>query len=114
MPKSSPRKTYLNFRNNLLLLVKNLPAKKLGWVLLVRYVLDMFAFTMFLLKGKSADARAVWAAHAHFLRSLPKFMKKRRAFRQGRAGQVYRGSIVFEHFARKVNVFSELKQNKWR
>ncbi|MEN8141963.1 MAG: glycosyltransferase family 2 protein [Thermodesulfobacteriota bacterium] len=114
LPRESPRKTYLNFRNNLLLLVKNLSAKKLGWVLSIRYLLDMFAFMVFLMKGQPANGRAVWAAHAHFLRSLPRFMQKRKGLRQVRAGQVYRGSIVFEHFVRGVRAYSDLRTEKLR
>ncbi|MCK4565634.1 MAG: glycosyltransferase family 2 protein [Verrucomicrobia bacterium] len=113
LPKESPRKTYLNFRNNLSLLVKNLPAKRLGWVLFVRYLLDMFAWLNFLVKGRRGDAAAVWSAYSHFLRSLPRNMRKRRALQQPDAEQVLWGSIVFEHFARGVMVFSELKKSKW-
>lgn len=114
LPKASPRKTYLNFRNNLVLLVKNLPAKRIGWVMIVRCFLDLFASVAFFFKGRRDDAGAVWTAHAHFLRSLPGALKKRRALRQGDVGPMFRGSIVFEHFVRKVNAFSELKQDAWR
>jgi len=114
LPKVSPRKTYLNFRNNLLLLVKNLPAKKLGGVLFVRCFLDIFAVLKFLLKGRVGDAGAIWSAHAHFLRSLPRFLKKRRELAQGSVGQVYGGSIVYEHFVRGVSEFSGLRPNKWQ
>ena len=114
LPKSSPRKTYLNFRNNLLLLVKNLPARRLWRVLIVRYSLDLFAAMMFLMKRQPANAAAVWSAHLHFLRLLPKFLKKRRALQQREVGQVYGGSLIFAHFARGVNVFSSLEKKKWR
>ncbi len=114
LPKESPRKTYLNFRNNLSLLVKNLPAKRLGWVLFVRYLLDMFAWLNFLVKGNRGDAAAVWSAYSHFLRSLPLNMKKRRALQQPDVGQMFWGSIVFEYFVRGVTVFSELKKSMWR
>jgi GT2 family glycosyltransferase len=113
LPKSSPRKTYLNFRNNLFLLVKNLPSKRLGWVLFIRYFLDMFAAVNFLLKGSWADAQAVCSAHWHFLRSFPRFVKKRRSLSQQDVGQVYWGSIVFDHFLGGDDVFSKLKLGKW-
>lgn len=114
LPKSSPRKTYLNFRNNLLLLVKNLPSKKLGWVLLVRYLLDMFAALVFFVKGQRADAAAVWSAHSHFVRSLPRFLGKRKALKQSDVGQVYKSSLVLEHFMHGIGTFSGLKEEKWR
>ena len=114
LPKSSPRKTYLNFRNNLSLLIKNVPGKRLGWVLLTRYFLDALALFMFVSKGRWADAGAVWSAHSHFLRSLPRFWKKRKALRQGELTRIYHGSLVWAHFVHGVNVFENLKPGKWR
>lgn len=66
LPKSDPKKTYLNFRNNLLLLYKNLPRKKGRKVLFLRRLADTLAFGMFLLKGNWGDARAVLRAHTDF------------------------------------------------
>ena len=114
LPKASPRKTYLNFRNNLSLLVKNLPANRLAWVLFIRYFFDVFAALNFLAKGRRRDAAAVWSAHSHFLRSLPRCVAKRRALRQKAVGQVYRGSLVFEHFVKRVTMFLELNPRKWQ
>lgn len=61
-----PRKTYLNFRNNLLLLHKNLPRRRGKKVLLLRRLADTLAFGMFVLKGDFANARAVLRAHRDF------------------------------------------------
>ncbi len=55
----NPRKTYLNFRNNLLMLYKNLPARRLWWVMPLRGVLDYVAALQLLLTGKPRNA---WAA----------------------------------------------------
>lgn len=66
LPYGNPRKTYLNFRNNLLLLHKNLPAGVGRKVLFRRRLVDTLAFGMFLLTGKWADARAVLRAHGDF------------------------------------------------
>ena len=62
----NPKKTYLNFRNNLLLLHKNLPKKKGMRKLFVRRLADSLAFLMFALTGKSKDAGAVLKAHNDF------------------------------------------------
>ena len=62
----NPKKTYLNFRNNLLLLHKNLPKKKGRRRLFVRRLADSLAFLMFALTGKSKDAGAVLKAHNDF------------------------------------------------
>ena len=63
---SNPRKTYLNFRNNLLLLHKNLPRKRGQRLLFVRRLADTLAFAMFAAKGRWGDARAVVRAHRDF------------------------------------------------
>ena len=64
--QGNPRKTYLNFRNNLLLLHKNLTRRRGRRVLFLRRLADTLAFGMFLLKGDMANARAVLRAHRDF------------------------------------------------
>lgn len=66
--QGNPQKTYLNFRNNLLLLHKNLPRAKGKRVLFVRRLADTLAFGMFLLKGDLPNARAILRAHNDFRR----------------------------------------------
>lgn len=66
LPKDSPRKTYLNFRNNLLLLYKNLPEERLSRVMRVRWLLDALASLQFLAKGNVASFVAVWRARRDF------------------------------------------------
>lgn len=62
----NPRKTYLNFRNNLLLLHKNLPVKRGRHLLFIRRLVDTLAFAMFAVKGDFANARAILKAHNDF------------------------------------------------
>lgn len=62
----NPRKTYLNFRNNLLLLHKNLPKKEGKRKLFVRRLVDSLAFFMFAIKGDTKNASAVLKAHSDF------------------------------------------------
>ena len=62
----NPRKTYLNFRNNLLLMHKNLPAGESRRILLVRRLLDTLAFAMALAKFHWGDAKAIIKAHNDF------------------------------------------------
>lgn len=66
LPQGNPRKTYLNFRNNLLLMYKNLPEKKGRGILFRRRLADTLAFGMFLLKFDLANAKAVVKAHSDF------------------------------------------------
>lgn len=74
---SNPYKTFLNFRNNLLLLYKNLPEKELKKVLFVRFWLDMVAALMFLLKLNAGDFKAVLKARRAFRKMRPEFAEKR-------------------------------------
>lgn len=66
LKKESPRKTFLNFRNNLLMLYKNLPPEELAPVMRVRAVLDYVAALSFLLKGQFSNARAVVTARRQY------------------------------------------------
>ena len=68
LSRGNPRKTYLNFRNNLLLLHKNLPRRRGRRVLFMRRIADTLAFGMFLLKCDFANAKAVLKAHRDFRR----------------------------------------------
>ena len=66
LPQGNPRKTYLNFRNNLLLLHKNLPASEGRRLLLVRRLMDTLAFGMAIAKWHWGDARAIIKAHRDY------------------------------------------------
>ena len=76
----SPRKTYLNFRNNLLMIYKNLPAKKMATVMFWRLWLDYAAALHLLLTGKPKNAWAVVQARRDFmvLRHSDNFINKRK------------------------------------
>lgn len=62
----NPRKTYLNFRNNLFLLYKNMPLKDSRSVLFIRRLMDTAAMAKFLAAGHWKDVKAVWKAHMDF------------------------------------------------
>lgn len=62
LKKENPRKTFLNFRNNLVMLYKNLPQEDLASVMRVRAVLDYVAAFSFMLKGQLPNALAVFRA----------------------------------------------------
>ena len=78
LSKENPRKTFLNFRNNRLMLYKNLPERELRWVLFVRYCLDWVAALQFLLKGHFRDARAVLQALRGFSRMKSQYEERRK------------------------------------
>lgn len=78
LPQGSPRKTFLNFRNNLLLLYKNLPERRLHKVMRLRFWLDALASLQMLLTGQWRSAWAVWQARREFLRMRSDFEASRR------------------------------------
>lgn len=78
LKKENPRKTFLNFRNNLLMLYKNLPEEELAPVMRVRMLLDYCAALVWLLKGDWANVKAVCEARREFHRLRPQFAADRR------------------------------------
>lgn len=107
----NPYKTYLNFRNNLLMMQKNLPKNEVFKTIFVRFWLDFAAWLQFLIKGKVKFAMAISKAHLHFLRQLGKNRKKRSTQQiplNNHTG-VYRSSIVLAYFLNKIKKFSQLK-----
>ena len=67
LKKENPRKTLLNFRNNLIMLYKNLPENELYRVMRVRLFLDYLAAFVFLLKGDKNNSLAVLRAHKEYM-----------------------------------------------
>ena len=72
-----PRKTFLNFRNNLLMLYKNLPESDLASVLFIRALLDYVAAAMFLLKGEWGSTKAVFRARREYRKLKSEFRTSR-------------------------------------
>ncbi|RTQ52598.1 glycosyltransferase family 2 protein [Hymenobacter gummosus] len=112
LPKSNPRKTYLNFRNGLALLYKNLAPAELWPTLLQRTVLDAVAAAQMLLKGDTGDAAAVLRAHWHFWPKLGYWRQRRQLARpvlrtHERTG-TYGGSLVWAYFGQGKRRFSQL------
>lgn len=77
LKKENPRKTFLNFRNNLLMLYKNLPATELSTVMRWRAVLDYVAALKFLLGGEWGNMRAVLQARKAYAQMQPSFKADR-------------------------------------
>ncbi|MBC7848146.1 MAG: glycosyltransferase family 2 protein, partial [Chitinophagaceae bacterium] len=73
----SPRKTFLNFRNSLSMMLKNLPKGKLFSTLFIRLSLDGIAGLRFLTQGKIKHLWAILESHFYFYANLSKFLKKR-------------------------------------
>ena len=112
LPKSSPRKTYLNFRNNRALLYKNLPKKRLFGTLAVRYLLDQVAAVSFLLHGNGKECWAVFKAHRSF-RKWKRLLKLRRNSigEHHEVSCIYPRLLLIDYHLFRKKKFSEL--TKW-
>ncbi len=109
LPKSSPFKTQLNFRNNLSMLYKNLPQSRMGWVLAVRWMLDQVAALKFLLEGHKGEYKAVRKAHKEYREWHASLKEKRRKLSPHKVSHVYGGSLLLEYYLLRRTRFSDLK-----
>jgi len=113
LPKISWRKTYLNFRNNCILLYKNLPDNLLLEVFAKRLFLDGIAAMKFLITAGFKDFFAVSKAHFSFYSSLGKTREKRKKLKQGQVNNIYQKNIVFDYYLRGKKKFSDLDPKKF-
>lgn len=114
LPKSSPRKTFLNFRNNLCLLYKNLTPGRFRRVFCLRLVLDSAAALSFLASGGFPECAAVFKAYRAFFRMRREQRAKygllpRHAYVDG----MYKGSIVWDYYVRRIRRFDLLSRDRF-
>lgn len=116
LKRENPRKTFLNFRNNLIMLYKNLPQEHLKRVMTIRLILDYIAAIQFTLTGKYANAKEVIRAHKDFY-------DNRRVYRPARQDNlkktvqpypktIYPKSILAAYYLKGVYIFSKLHSFK--
>jgi GT2 family glycosyltransferase len=110
----SPRKTFLNFRNSLIVLTKNLHTPFWMGSLLRRLVLDGFAALKFLLEGHAVHAWQVARAHWAFFATLPVVLKQRKELMRSEHSPdltgMYQRSIAFDRFIKGWEHFDQLDQ----
>lgn len=108
----SPRKTFLNFRNNLLMLYKNLPDNKLGQVMRIRRVLDYAAVLKFVLGGQLANAKAILKAHKEFKENKCRYDELRLSGKEvsslNHTFPIYSRSILYDFYVKGYDAFSKL------
>ena len=114
LPKSNPMKTFLNFRNNLTMLYKNLSDKELSYVMRVRWFLDyLAAFEMLLLQRNWGDFKAVFKARKAFKEWRSSFDEERKRIQSQRVEeeipQIFQTSILWQYYAKGVKNFKDLK-----
>lgn len=113
LPKGNPRKTYLNFRNNLLMLYKNLPDEELKLVMRMRWFLDcLAAFQMLILGRNWKDFTAVLRARRDFKKMKRDYAEVRRQIQNNRqmkhVAQRRPYSILWQYYVKGVRRFSDL------
>jgi GT2 family glycosyltransferase len=113
----SPNKTYLNFRNNLFLLYKNLPDNFLFKTIFARMLLDGLAFFHFIASAKLKHAIAILKSHRDFYKNLKQLRPKRLANKKHHQLKylkgVYNASIVYEFYIKSLSMFSMLNARKF-
>lgn len=111
-------KLYHNYRNNLVMMYKNLRGGQLLSRLGVRLVLDQVAAAKALLSGNFTEFKAVEKANFDFLFRLGKWKKNRKEaqshYAQPELGGQYMGNIVIDVFAKGIKSFSQLKESKFK
>jgi GT2 family glycosyltransferase len=114
LPKGNERKVFLNFRNNLIMMAKNLPAGQCLWKLPFRFLLDSISAWKSLLAGEGVYFMAILEAHLAFLKWVA-FKRKQSIFPQKRGGRLtgwYPGSVVWQYFVVGKKTFREIVKGK--
>ena len=106
LQQGNPKKTYLNFRNSLFMLVKNLPKRGIFFIIFFRMVLDGIAGVRFLTQGKFKHSLAILHAHFSFYCLSLIYLKKRKDFQMQKYYTVK--SVVFIYYIKKLVFFKEI------
>lgn len=108
----SPKRLYYLFRNNLIMMHRNLPLSSLAWTLPARLVLNFVALFYFIARGHFRIAGSNVLAHLHYARWI--FSNDRREPRAAnktslhRIGPVYKGSLIYQYYLLKKKKFSDI------
>jgi GT2 family glycosyltransferase len=114
LPMGSNKKVFLNFRNNLIMLAKNMPLSSVIWKIPCRMVLDMIAAWKGLLEGNAGVFVSILKAHIYFIKWAI-VDRKRAVFMHPKTNELhgwYRGSVVYHYFIKGQKTFSQIVGNK--
>ena len=110
LPRGNSLKTYLNFRNNQIMLYKNLPWSQKWWKIPFRIFLDLVSAWKGLFIGDGGYFLAILRGHLSFL-GWVLFRKNQSVFPEKRSGELsglYKGNVVWQHFVKGKKYFSQL------
>jgi hypothetical protein len=112
LSKDNPRKIFLNFRNNLIMLYKNLSFAEAAWIIPARFALDAISAWKNLLSGQPSFFTAIMKSHFAFMGWVLKSRKSAiyPVVSQIKPKGVYKGSVVWQHFVRGKSKFLEIIQ----
>lgn len=105
LPKNNSYKTFLNFRNSLYLLIKNLPDERIRKTLILRFFLDQVAAFSFLAQGHFKDFTAVYKALYTVARTYKQYFAKRNTFPKLAFQDCYPESVVKLHYLKRKTKF---------
>jgi GT2 family glycosyltransferase len=114
LPKGNERKVFLNFRNNLIMMAKNLPTGQWLWKIPYRFLLDSISAWKSLLAGEGVYFMAILEAHLAFLKWVA-IKRKESIFPQKKGGKLmgwYTGSVVWQYFVIGKKTFREIVKVK--
>ena len=116
LSKNNPRKTYLNFRNNLLMIYKNSAVNKLKGIILRRCILDSLAMLHYLLGGDVKNANAVVKAWRDYCKTYKQFSSQRHDNLQKTIvhciPEIYKSSILWQYYVKQKRRFAQLSNFK--
>jgi GT2 family glycosyltransferase len=114
LPKGNERKVFLNFRNNMIMLAKNLPKRQSFWKIPLRVLMDMISAWKSLFAGEAVYFFAVLEAHLAFVKWL--FFKQGQSIfpsrRKARLTGWYQHSVAWKHFVQGKKTFAEIVGDK--
>ena len=109
LPVGDSKKVYLNFRNNLIMLAKNLPVGQVMWKIPFRIILNEIFAVKALVNGHGKTFIVIIKAHLHFLRWLLFKKNKGKPIRkQIKLYGVYNGLVVWQYFMNRKRTFTEI------
>lgn len=108
LQETNPQKTFLNFRNSLFNILKNIPKKLLLFVLISRLILDGIAGIKFILELRPIHTLAILKAHLSFYKNFFKFLEKRKKLNKNQEYKFF-NSIVWQHFILGRKKFKDLQ-----
>jgi GT2 family glycosyltransferase len=108
LKESNPQKTFLNFRNSLYTITKNVPKRYVIIVILFRLILDAVAGAKFLLELRPVHTWAIFRSHMSYYWNLPNTLKKRKKISFKQLHYYHCSSIVWEHFILRKKKFEDI------